>query len=406
MYYQEFFSEVLREPSSVITYDVGRHLAQANPGRALLEGNDFDFDVFQFQRAGRCVVRRDDSTHAQVAVGWSDDCGITEDARNAWFEVDWEGHTLQVVLIDWENGCSPYHWIIAESDEVARGFYAAVCAFEPEVHGEVLVFDGGRWTESGGLFKQIGGATFDNLVLPERFKREVVTDVERFFAAREAYQRYHVPWKRGLLFVGPPGNGKTHAIKALINATGHPCLYVKTFRSEKWIEATSIRRAFERARKCSPCLLVLEDLDSLVTDENRSFFLNELDGFAANVGILTIATTNHPGKLDPAILDRPSRFDRKYHFGLPALPERLAYIDRWNRSLEPEARLADGARSLAAEKTEGFSFAYLKELFLSSLMAWVATPDPQGMDAILLGQVDSLRDQMRTTAEAREADGK
>ena len=183
-----------------------------------------------------------------------------------------------------------------------------------------MVFDGGPWTGSGRLLRQIGGATFENLILPEKLKAEIQADVDRFFASRAAYEKYSVPWKRGLLFVGPPGNGKTHAIKALINETGRPCLYVKTFESENWTEETGIRRVFERARAASPCLLVLEDLDSLVSAENRSFFLNEMDGFAANVGILTIATTNHPGKLDPAILDRPSRFDRKYHSACPRSP--------------------------------------------------------------------------------------
>lgn len=56
----------------------------------------------------------------------------------------------------------------------------------------------------------------------------------------------------------------------------------------------------------SKSLLILEDLDSLLTDQNRSFFLNELDGFAANEGIVTIASTNHPERLDPAISNRPS----------------------------------------------------------------------------------------------------
>jgi len=51
--------------------------------------------------------------------------------------------------------------------------------------------------------------------------------------------------------------------------------------------------------------------------DDRSLFLNELDGFAQNAVLLTIATTNHPHKLDRSILDRPSRFDRKFHFPLP-----------------------------------------------------------------------------------------
>jgi AAA+ superfamily predicted ATPase len=56
--------------------------------------------------------------------------------------------------------------------------------------------------------------------------------------------------------------------------------------------------------------------------ESSSIFLNELDGIADNIGIVTLATTNHPERLDLSIVDRPSRFDRKYPFDLPELPER------------------------------------------------------------------------------------
>ena len=363
--------------------------------------------MFDFAAAGRCQASV--ATNPPIInspSGGPRKYGVVEYPRNAWFEVDWEGHVLDVIIMDWGHGCMPYHWIMAGSPEVARGFYAAVCGYRPEIKDELLVFDGGAWTGSGSLLRQIGGSTFDNLILPEKLKTDIQADVTRFFASRSAYEKYNVPWKRGLLFVGPPGNGKTHAIKALINATGRPCLYVKTFESENWTEEAGIRRVFERARASSPCLLVFEDLDSLVSEDNRSFFLNEMDGFAANVGILTIATTNHPGRLDPAILDRPSRFDRKYHFHLPEIPERLAYIERWNRSLEAEARLRPDGEKQAADRTREFSFAYLQELFLSSLMAWVAEPDPKTMDAILLDQVATLRDQMKTTAGAPEGDEK
>ncbi len=402
MYYQELFAEALQEPSSALTYQVSRHLAASYPDRSMIEGSDCDFAKLpQFAAAGRCVLRLDESIHNQVAVWWSDELGIVEYPRNAWYEVEWEGHWLDVVVMNWCSDSSPWHWILAGSSEVARGFYSAVCGYKVEITGEVLVYDGGKWTGSSRLFRGIGGTTFDNLILPEKLKSEIRADVERFFASRGAYEKYGIPWKRGLLLLGPPGNGKTHAIKALINATGLPCLYIKTFESDDWAEETGIRRVFERARAASPCLLVLEDLDSLVSAENRSFFLNEMDGFAANSGILTIATTNHPGKLDPAILDRPSRFDRKYHFGLPARPERLAYIERWDATLETEARLTAEGEAEAADRTEGFSFAYLKELFLSSLMAWVATPEPKGMDSILLDQVASLREQMVSAEEVK-----
>lgn len=72
-----------------------------------------------------------------------------------------------------------------------------------------------------------------------------------------------------------------------------------------------IKLIFERARREAPSLLVLEDLDSLITDTNRAFFLNEVDGIEDNDGLLMIGTTNHFDKLDTAISSRPSRFDRK-----------------------------------------------------------------------------------------------
>ncbi len=137
-----------------------------------------------------------------------------------------------------------------------------------------------------------------------------------------------------------------------------------------------------------------------MTDKTRSAFLNELDGFAANTGILTLATTNHPERLDPAIRDRPSRFDRKYHFGLPDRPERLAYTEHWNLTVPEPLRLDPEARSRLADRTEGFSFAYLKELFLSAILVRAGTDPDSGavepMEAILISQADALRSQMAT----------
>ena len=330
MYFQELFAEALQEPPMALLYQVSRHLAESHPGRSILEGSDCDFaKLGDFAEAGGCALRLDDSTHQQIAVWWSDERGPVPFPRNAWYQVEWAGESIDVVVMSWSPDESPWHWVIARSPEVARGFYSAVCGHKEEVVGEVLVYDGGRWSGSGRLLREIAGSTFENLILPETLKAEIRADVERFFASKDVYEKYGVPWKRGLLLLGPPGNGKTHAIKALINATGLPCLYIKTFDSEKFEEETGIRQVFRKAREAAPCLLVLEDLDSLVSGENRSFLLNEMDGFSANAGILTIATTNHPGRLDPAILDRPSRFDRKYHFGLPERPERLASIERW-----------------------------------------------------------------------------
>src|SRR5688572_10103917 len=97
----------------------------------------------------------------------------------------------------------------------------------------------------------------------------------------------------------------------------------------------NISEVFKRARMTTPSIVVLEDLDSMSDNKNRSFFLNELDVFQANTGVVVLATTNHPQKLDTSIIDRPSRFDRKYYFQLPAESERLAYIAKWIEELQP-----------------------------------------------------------------------
>src|SRR3989442_4448545 len=93
---------------------------------------------------------------------------------------------------------------------------------------------------------------------------------------------------------------------------------------------------FARARMTNPCLMVFEDIDAMIDDENRSFFLNELDGFESNTGLVVLATTNHPDRLDPAILDRPSPLDRQYHFNLPATGGRFTYATAWNNQRLPQ----------------------------------------------------------------------
>ena len=75
-------------------------------------------------------------------------------------------------------------------------------------------------------------------------------------------------------------------------------------------EEGSMQVVFAKARLLAPCVIILEDLDSLINDQNRSVFLNQLDGSAGNDGLLLIGTTNHFDRLDPGLSTRPSRFDR------------------------------------------------------------------------------------------------
>jgi hypothetical protein len=431
---EQFIHDALCLPPQAIDYHVSLHLSTFFPDRALLEGGEGLFNVEEFARAGYCHLEHKAVVYNQVMTHWrAPEIGnqpwthpmlrmpgsvvtghteaeqqIFERSMNAWLAVTWGDSSFDVIVMNWPTSFGNYHyqyWILADSMERARDLLIEVCKWNAELRGEVLVFDGGCWRKDARLFQAIKNSTFDNLILRGSLKQDIREDLEQFFSARETYETYSIPWKRGILFVGPAGNGKTHAVKAIINAMNQPCLYVKSFRTEHGTDEDNIRAVFDRARKSAPCILVLEDLDSLLTPQNRSFFLNELDGFAANVGIVTLATTNHPERLDPSILDRPSRFDRKYPFDLPEQPEREAYIAMWNATLQETLRISDSAVTSLGKATEGFSFAYLKELFLSSMMHWIAHPQQGTMEQTLISQVDVLREQMLSpTVQAAEAE--
>lgn len=399
---QNLIADALALPLDLKGYHISQALHALFPDSAVIQGEPYAFDLDEFVADGHCTAIPRPDLFQQFIVSYNGSRRRLEDeAANVWYAVEWQGKSLQVVQITWfEGNCTKNHyWVIAETEVIAREFYLRVCEWCSEVRGEVLVFDNGYWHKDQALFHAIRNATFANLILPPHLKQEIQEDFAQFFASRTLYERYRIPWKRGVLLLGPPGNGKTHTVKALLNRLNVPCLYVKSFKHRYQTDQQCIHQVFRRARETTPCILVLEDLDSLLNDKNRSFFLNELDGFAANTGIVVLATTNHPERLDPALINRPSRFDRKYHFELPAEAERAAYIRAWNDAMETELQISDAGITNTVIATEGFSFAYLKELFLSSLMRWIAAPNKTGMEAVLAEQSIVLREQMHAMNE-------
>ena len=294
------------------------------------------------------------------------------------------------ILYSTLRGEEMLHFILADASDpalVVDGNHVATDAlllavgdWACEIHEEIYVFDDSRWKKDHALWTQVQKTKWEDLILDQHMKDGLTGDVLSFFDSQEIYQTLAVPWKRGIILHGVPGNGKTVTIKALISSLAAkkpraiPSLYVKSLDScngAKW----SIRVIFEKARKLAPCMLIFEDLDSLVGSKLRSYFLNEVDGLESNEGILMVGSTNHLDKLDSAITKRPSRFDRKYHFRLPSLAEREMYARYWRSKLLANPNkgapldFPEEVCALIAQYTEGFSFAYLKELFVSSLLA-------------------------------------
>ena len=400
---ENFIEEALYKPNDFIAYHVGRELAELHPEKSVIQGQNWYFELELFARAGHCSLVEQKSVFHHVNTQWeSIGKKLYEKIENAWLNVMWQGHLIDVVLITWNDGRYRlrYHWIVAEQRKIAEDFFRAVCEWCCEVRGEILVFHDGCFKKDKQLLNSIKTATFDNLILPASLKQQVQNDFQQFFDAREIYERYGISWKRGALFIGPPGNGKTHTLKALINQLDKPCLYIRSFKSECDTEQENMSEVFKRARMHSPCVLVLEDLDSMIDGNNQSFLLNELDGFHSNTGVVVLATTNHPEKLDSSILERPSRFDRKYYFELPGAAERLAYVNKWNEDLQAEMRITPAGAAAVVSRTQGFSFAYLKELFVTAMVHWVSTGANSRMDEVLISQTELLCSQMNSKKEA------
>ena len=151
----------------------------------------------------------------------------------------------------------------------------------------------------------------EDLLLADSVKSRIETEVIRFFDAEvaELYREMNVPYRRGVLLHGPPGNGKTSTIRHI--GASLPQIPAMILRPAANFDSDDLQQVLDRWRRQAPAILVIEDLNWLLNEVNVSTFLNLLDGIDSNVtgGLLLIATTNHPHKLDPAVNNRPGRFD-------------------------------------------------------------------------------------------------
>jgi transitional endoplasmic reticulum ATPase len=290
----------------------------------------------------------------------------------------WHGLEFFVYFVDGRDGVESWPSVRNQfilGDKVAvRTLVETIGRWQSVLHNEIWVFNQGYWQKDPFLYQSILKSDWKDVILDKGLKEDLIDTVERFYDSQDQYHRLRVPWKRGIIFYGPPGNGKTISIKATMHTLYKrsppiPTLYVKTLVSFMPPEY-SIENVFEKARQEAPCYLVFEDLDSLVTDDVRSFFLNAIDGLAENDGILMVGSTNHLERLDPGISKRPSRFDRKYLFPNPDLGQRVKYCHYWQGKLKDnkDIEFPDEICDAAAKITDGFSFAYIQEAFVTALL--------------------------------------
>ncbi len=181
---------------------------------------------------------------------------------------------------------------------------------------------------------------------------------------------------KNILFYGPPGTGKTMTAKALANEASVPFLSVnstKLIGEHVGDGARRIHELYERARQVAPCIVFLDEFDSIALDRSYqdlrgdvseivNALLTELDGIERNEGICTIAATNRIEMIDPSIR---SRFEEEIEFTLPNYEERLKILKNNLRDFPLKVR---ANLDIIANMTEGFSGRDLVEKVIKSAL--------------------------------------
>ncbi len=179
---------------------------------------------------------------------------------------------------------------------------------------------------------------------------------------------------KGVLLYGPPGTGKTLLARAVAGEAKVPFF---TISGSDFVEmfvgvgASRVRDLFAQAKKNAPCIIFIDEIDAVgrqrgaglggghdEREQTLNQLLVEMDGFGANEGIITIAATNRPDILDPALL-RPGRFDRQVTVDKPDLRGRKAILEVHARNKQLDANVD---LEIIAKKTPGFTGADLSNL--------------------------------------------
>ena len=218
--------------------------------------------------------------------------------------------------------------------------------------------------------RDVPNIKFSDVAGIDEVEREVKSIVS-FLKNPYKYQRMGARMPKGAILYGPPGTGKTLIAKAIAGEAGVPFLNVSGsdfMEMYVGVGAKRVRELFDTARKMSPCIIFIDEIDAIggkrgnsnssERDQTINAILTEMDGFAGSEGIFVLAATNRLDILDPAII-RAGRFDKHIAVSLPDLDARKAIL-----ALHAKNKKFDETVNfdIIAKQTVGFAGADLENL--------------------------------------------
>lgn len=231
---------------------------------------------------------------------------------------------------------------------------STTCASLPPAYYEI------RHAQMSGIyFARIPVLSEGLLRFPDSKSEKVLQEIEKFWDRESMFRKHGIAYKRGIILYGPPGGGKSCTIQLICED-----VIARNGVVIKWNKPALISNGLRILREIQPkvpVVVLMEDMDSIMSDNSESDVLNILDGVDRVDKVVFLATTNYPERLGARVINRPSRFDKRIKIGNPSETARRMYLEHLFSK--------DGAESVDMDKwvkdTKDLSLAHLKELFVA-----------------------------------------
>lgn len=216
----------------------------------------------------------------------------------------------------------------------------------------------------GTMFTEFSLPSDEVLILPDSPTSFVMEQIEKFWSGRHLYEKFNFLQKRGILFYGPPGCGKTSILNAVTQShIKNDGLVIKAAGNDPSYFAPGLK-SLRMVEPNRPIIILLEDFETMLESSNGSNtayneqkLLALLDGNDQINNVLVLATTNKPDVIADRFIKRPGRFDLVIGLNEPTSNDRKAYIHRIVNGNISEFQLGE-----LVAKTEGLSLAHLREI--------------------------------------------